>query len=313
MRVLILGGYGAVGARVAAEMRAHGHLARTAGRDPARADVPVDLSRPEARDYQSALAGIDVVVNAAGVEDPDLVTAATSRGVAFVDITATTSYVAALERLTPTAPVLVNVGLAPGVTTLLAAALHRDRPTSSIDVGVILGAGEAHGRAAVAWSYGLLGSDFPDPATGAAVGNLTQGRTFHLPGYGRRRLYRADFCDQHTLTRDLGVAVRSHLALDSRALTTALTLLTRLPGVQHLRLPTRLHLPGRDDWLVVATTATNESRWASGRNQSQATALVASLAATTVTGLAPGVHHLHQHLSTDHLARLPGIHLAGAR
>lgn len=44
-----------------------------------------------------------VVVNAAGAEDPALAVLATTGGAAFVDVTATTGYVAALERLTPSA------------------------------------------------------------------------------------------------------------------------------------------------------------------------------------------------------------------
>lgn len=122
MQILVLGGYGAVGARVVAELRAQGEVALTAGRDPRRADRVVDLR--DSSSYRAALAGIDIVVNAAGVEDPILATLATDHGAAFVDVTATTDYVAALDRLHPSAPVLISVGLVPGLTNLLAAAVH---------------------------------------------------------------------------------------------------------------------------------------------------------------------------------------------
>ena len=45
-----------------------------------------------------AAEGIDVVVNAAGVEDPGLVATAADTARFVVDITATTTYVAAIER-----------------------------------------------------------------------------------------------------------------------------------------------------------------------------------------------------------------------
>ena len=123
MHALILGGYGASGAGVARLLAAQDHQVTTAGRDRARADRVVDLrDGPDA--LAAVLGGVDVVVNAAGIEDPHLVRTATGAGVAFVDITASGGYMAALERLEPPAPVLLSVGLAPGLTNLLALAAH---------------------------------------------------------------------------------------------------------------------------------------------------------------------------------------------
>ncbi len=101
----------------------------------------------------------------------------------------------------------------PGLTNLLAAAVHGAEP-GPIDIALLLGAGERHGAAATAWSYELLGKRFRDP-NGRLVRNYTRPRRFALPGYGWRRLYRADFADQHALSRDLGVPVRTYFGLDS--------------------------------------------------------------------------------------------------
>lgn len=313
MKALILGGYGATGARIAAQLRAGGDVAVTAGRDPARADRVVDLRSTDSRALDAALSDVDVVVNAAGVEDPSLVALITRRGVAFVDITATTGYVAALERLDLTQPVLVSVGLAPGLTNLLAAAVHTVAP-GPIDVALVVGAGERHGAAGVAWAYGLLGRHFRDPATGARVRNYTQPHRFDLPGSGRRRLYRVDFSDQHALTRDLDVPVRTYFGLDSRTATAVLATLTRIPGAS--RAPQGLHLPGTDRWLALARGHDGTTRWATGRIQSRATAVVAAGAARAVTGLPPRVHHLHQVLAITDVPTGQGIEIgddAGVR
>jgi len=64
---LVLGGYGALGARIVAQLRSGGDVAMPAGRDPARADRVVTLA--DASTLRAALSGVDVVVNAAGVED----------------------------------------------------------------------------------------------------------------------------------------------------------------------------------------------------------------------------------------------------
>jgi hypothetical protein len=111
---------------------------------------------------------MDVVVNAAGLEDPALAALITGHGVAFVDITATTGYVAALERLDPPPARAPQRWARPGLTNLLAAAVHT-----------------------AAWSYGLLGRRFRDPGTGEPVRNYSRPQRFDLPGWGRRRLYRA--------------------------------------------------------------------------------------------------------------------------
>lgn len=305
LRVLVLGGYGAVGAPATAALRAAGHTCLAAGRAPRRADLPLDLTRHD--DYRDALEGIDVVVNAAGAEDPALAAIAADHGAAFVDPTATAGYTARLERLAPRAPVLLSVGLAPGLTTLLAADLHAAHPgTAPIDVAVLLSEGEAHGAAATAWTLGLLGRSFPDPATGETVRNLSRGARLDLPGQGRRRLLRADFADQHVLTRDLGRPVRTHLGLDSPALTRGLGLLARLPGAGRLRgVP---HLPGTDAWTAAARSGPHLRR-ARGRGQSRATALVTAHAAALAADLPPGVHHLHRVTALADLPALPGVTL----
>ncbi|MDL4813786.1 NAD-dependent epimerase/dehydratase family protein [Actinomadura opuntiae] len=302
--VLVLGGYGAVGRHLVARLWQDGHVALTAGRDAARADRPIDLAQPDLRSYLSALVGIDVVVNASGKEDPRLAELATAQGAAFVDITATTSYVTALERLDPPRPVLLSVGLAPGLTNLLAAAVHRAAP-GPIDVAVLLGAGERHGPAATEWTYRLLGRRFHHD--GAAVRNFAGSRRFDLPGHGRRRLYRLDFSDQHTLTRDLGVRTRTYFGLDSRSATAALAALTWVPGGSHA--PRGLRVPGGDHWLVLARGHDGTTRWARGRDQSRGTAIIAAAAVGLVTGLPPGTHHLHNGLDLRDLPTGQGIEL----
>ncbi|KOX15687.1 saccharopine dehydrogenase [Nocardiopsis sp. NRRL B-16309] len=310
MHALVLGGYGAVGALTTAALREAGHTVSTAGRDPRRADRPCDLAETGLRGYRDALDGVDVVVNASGAEDPALVSAATDRGCAFVDATATTDYVRALEELRPRSPVLLSVGLAPGLTNLLAAAVHDHSPGGDpLDLAVVLGAGEEHGEAATAWSLGLLGRTFPDPATGAPVRNLTRGRAFDLPGLGRRRLYRADFSDQHTLTRDLGRPVRTRFGLDSRMLTAGLALLTRVPGAS--RAATGIHALGTDAWVVLAQ-AGRARRWAHGHGQSRATAHITAWAAALVEGLDAGVHHLHETARLDDLPEDLPLTVGGA-
>lgn len=308
MRALVLGGYGAVGAETVAELRSAGDTAFAAGRDPSRADRVVDLTSRSS--YQSALGDIDVVINAAGLEDPQLADLATEAGATFVEVSATTKYIAALGLLKPAAAVLVNVGLAPGLSNLLAADVRATSP-GPVDIAVLLGAGEKHGAAAIDWTYRLLGRHFPDTQhTGRTVRNYTQPSRFQLPGYGRRSLFRTDFSDQHTLTRDLGVPVRTYLGMDSRLVTASLAALTWVPGGS--RLPRGIQLPGSTRWLILARAPDGATRWAHGLGQSHATAVMAVTAAHAATALPAGVHHLHQVLTLAGVPTAKGLNVEPA-
>jgi hypothetical protein len=274
--VLVLGGYGAVGGHVVERLRAAGIDALAAGRDPARADRVVDLANP--RSLESGLDGVSAVVNCSGAEDPAVAATVAGRGIPFVDITATSEYARELERVD--GPVLLGVGIAPGLSGLLAT--EAARAGGPVDVLIGLGAGEAHGPAATAWTYGLLGKRFDDP-DGSRVRNYTRPTRFDLPadaGYPRFPALRTDFADQHRLTARLGVPVRSYLRLDSRLATLGLAALTWAPIVAPL-VPAG-GMPGGDGWVIAARRSDGRSWWATGRGQSRATAEVAAQAVQRV-------------------------------
>lgn len=152
--------------------------------------------------------------------------------------------------------------------------------------------------AGTAWAYGLLGERFAG-TDGHEVRNYTQPQTFDLPGHGRRRLYRVDFSDQHALSRDLTIPVRTYFGLDSRLATAALATLTWIPDGS--RTPRGLHLPGSDRWLILARGHDGTTRHAHGHGQSHATAVITTAAVRAARRLPPGVHHLHQVLTLTDL------------
>ena len=293
LTVLALGGYGAAGSYAVEHLRSRGHTVTTAGRDATRADLVLDLGDLTA--VARAAASADVVLNTSGREDPRVVTAATGAGAAFVDITATATYIAGIEALDLAAPVALSVGIAPGLTNLLAHAAAR-QSTLPLDVAIVLGAGEQHGAAGAAWVYGMLGQSFVDPATGSPVRSYTRPAAFDLPT-GRRRLYRTDFSDQTTLTAELDRPVRSYFGLDSRFATTSLAALTWVPGARHL--PTSIPMPGGERWYLQVRDAERVHGSATGVGQSRATGLMAALAVERVRAAGAGVHHLPSLMSVE--------------
>jgi hypothetical protein len=84
--------------------------------------------------------------------------------------------------------------------------------------------------------------------------------------------------------------------------------LTWIPGAS--RAPRGLHLPGTDRWLALARAVGGATRWAAGRGQSHATAVVTAVAARLAVRLPAAVHHLHTVLSFADVPAGRGIGLA---
>ncbi|RVW06800.1 NAD-dependent epimerase/dehydratase family protein [Rhodococcus spongiicola] len=266
--VLVLGGSGAAGKHLVKILRAAGIEALAAGRDRARADRVIDLSDPSS--LSTGLDGVSVVVNCSGIEDPTVAAAAAVRGIAFTDIASNYDYFQQLEQVD--GPVLLGVGIAPGLTTLLA--VEAARGGGPVDVVIGFGAGELGGPASAEFFDGLSGKRFTDP-DGSQVRNYTRPKLFKLPaqaGYSRFPALRTDFGDQNQLTVDLGVPVRSYLRLDSRVATVKLAALTLMPRLAAI-LP---DMPGGAVWVIAAHGGAGQCCWAASYGLYRATAVLAA-------------------------------------
>lgn len=281
-RILVLGARGAVGRHIVARLTERGHTPIRAGRSPEN-DVVVDAAGP-----LDALRDADALINASGIEDARLA----RLGMPLYEISATTGY---LRGITAGDAVL-GVGLAPGLSTLMAAAL----PAGPIDVALVLGAGEKHGAAAVAWTVGLLGASFD--SAGERVRNFTRPRRI-----GGTTFVRADFPDALLLDRP---ELRNYLALTSPAATLALRAATWLPPLRPL--VAAVHPPGSDAWsLRVENRRTGDWLAAEGRNQSRATAALAVAAVELAVPV--GIRTLPELSTLDAVAAAAGIPLHSGR
>lgn len=348
--IVLVGGYGQVGLEVARVLapRYPGRVV-VAGRTLAAAQAAaaaigygtrgaiLDADRLHQADPNALLTDAAVVLACAGHTHPTLAEAAISAGADYADITADGTLIAGIEALDPLArqngvAAVVSVGLAPGLTNLLAAAACAGLDSvHQIDLLVRLGLGDVHGPAAWAWTLDALNAEFDVPTRRGSqrVRALTQRRTFFLPGQspaadgrpGRGRPvvgYRFDFPEQRTLARTLEVpAVASWLAMDPPVVGTALALASRSgasrlltnPRARRLTLAalTRTHIGS--DTTGVAATATGYRAGApaeltlnvTGRSEATITAHVAAYAAEQLLShrITAGVHHLEQVTTAD--------------
>ncbi len=277
MKALLLGANGAVGGHIRTTLLGAGYHVTTAGRRASQDGLSIDVSGSDLGALAAAACEHDVTINASGVENPYLGQAVGDS--TLVDISASSNYLKQLRAVAPRASMVLGVGLAPGLSTMLAASLDHV-PGDDIDVALMLGAGEKHGPAAVEWTQRLICAPIEDPPEGHRVMNFREVSSFKDAGKLRRYL-RADFPDHHLLGKDRGIQVRNYFALGSPLATRALELVARIPTSR--RLVSVVPPFGSERWSIVAKNRrTGQTREASGINQSRATGV---LTARAVQGL----------------------------
>ncbi len=313
-RILVIGGFGAVGRETAAALRRllPGAEVVVAGRNPSRARLipgatAMRLDADGDNDIAGALESVDAVVMCAGLETARVARACLRRGIPYLDVSATAQQLGRLEVLDGMArdhdvTAVLSVGLAPGVTNLLARYCVERSGSGEVAIGVLLGSGERHGPAAVRWTLDGLG-------------DLDGSWKMRFPGpYGWRTIHRFPFSDQFTLPRTLGVEqVKTGLCLQARGTTTLLAAARHTAFFRLLQHPkvsdallvvlTRVHLGG--DGFAVTACSGGVRASLTGRLESRATGLAAALVVARLPSMPPGARHIEQLVDpADFLAEL---------
>lgn len=330
--VLIVGGYGNVGQRIGRLLAEElGERLLVAGRDIRRARRfaetlssgatarRIDIDDPES--HASALEGVVAVIMCLDTTELAFAQACLARGVRYIDISASYEVVERLSFLhdlaaAQQATIICSVGLAPGLTNLLAKSCVKSTDTffSSVAVHLLFGLGDRHGRAALEWLVDRLNRSFATGPDGAARQHRPFEERAHAvfpPPFGERPTYRFDFSDQHTLPRTLGVPDVSTWATYDRAAAAQLLSHLAKSGVLRWtrnRVMRRLTvlllsaLRGGSDRFAVVVTATSEGEaqtinaTATGHQEAQATAVVAAETLRRVLNTTPpaGVFQLDE-------------------
>lgn len=319
-RILIIGGYGHVGQKIARRLVAGGRTVTLAGRDGAKAaavaarlgceGTVLDLDRPGS--WREPLSTAAVVICCLDTPSADLARAVLERGARYIDISATDAVLRRIEELDGLAReqrtlAVLSVGLAPGLTNLLVQEARAQCPEAiRFRIGVLLGLGDSHGPAAIDWTLRSLAP--------IASGDIQPMRF----GHDRRALPTIpfDFSDQHSLMRRGYPKVETRLALASPLISPlTLKVLAWMAGRPALRKALTVSMPflkigsDRAALVVEAYTKNDESPACrltlEGREEAEITAQVAAELAIRAEDMQEhGVMHV------DELLRLTDI--AGA-
>lgn len=329
--IVVIGGYGAVG-RVTSTILGERFPGRVlaAGRSFDEAEalslrtgrkvLPLGLDLANPLEVGRALDAARIVVACAGRDDAEFARECLDRSIHYVDVSASYPFLLEVERSDALArerdaTAVLSVGLAPGLTNLLAKYCTEVLDAvRSLDIFVLLGLGEAHGEAAVRWTVKNLGKRFQVPGIPGTVGGFEDPRTTLFPGgYGERTAYRFDFADQHVVARTLGVeSVATRLCFDPASATRLVALLKRTGAFRALRnrrtqeafvkLLSRVRI-GSDAFAVKVdaegSVGGRPRAYAGsirGRGEGRATAMVATLVAERLytTPFERGVFHIEQ-------------------
>jgi len=255
---LVVGGYGSVG-RIISAVLANEFPDRViaAGRDIRKAEklyqetggkvlpLALDIFDPDVN-IETVLEDVSMVIMCLDQPDTRLVERIIRKGVDYIDITATSGFLAALEKLadlarTSGSSVVLSVGLEPGLSNLLAAYAATVLDTiQHLDIFVMLGMGDVHGDAAIRWTLDNVNAEFTVLEKGSEklVYSFEDGLRTRFPGVGERTAYRFNFPDQHSLPKTLGInSVSTRLCFDLEIVTNVFAALKQMGILRVLRRP----------------------------------------------------------------------------
>lgn len=332
-KILVVGGYGHVGATICKELgELYPGQVYAAGRSMEKAEAfcreTAGKVRPLAFDLrqppeQELLAEVKLVVMCLDQHDTAFAEQCLLSGTHYIDVSASGAFLTRLEqwgrrsqaKVTGTA--VLSIGLAPGLTNLLAAHAHRllDEVTE-LDIFIMLGLGDRHGKAAMEWTVDHLCTryDVTQDHRRVSVESMTDGKLVDFGAkLGKKKAYRFPFSDQQTLAGTLGVAsVSTRLCFDQEWVTRAVAAfrrsgicrLLKRPAVRKAVVESFLRWKWGDDLFAIKIEARgkagNHAAMATcqlqGRDQSYMTAKVAAFAAKTLYSedFPQGVYHIEQ-------------------
>ncbi len=180
---------------------------------------------------------VKLVIMCLDQRDTDFVQACFANKVYYIDISANHSFLSRIEDLEAEAikneiAAVLSVGLAPGLTNLLTSHTKSCLDyTEAIDIYVMLGLGDQHGRAAIEWTIDNLNTSFHvySNREKVMVDTFLNGKTTYFGReLGARTGYRFNFSDQHSLPHTLQVpTVSTRLCFDSQVITNIIALFKR--------------------------------------------------------------------------------------
>lgn len=245
-KILIVGGYGKVGSIISKHLsELYPNKVIIAGRDKKKAmQFAETLSHkviPYAIDINhlkedSILNEVQLVIVCIDQVNTQFVKWCITKEIKYIDITANQNFLSQVELLdkdfkNKNTTAVLSIGLAPGITNLLAQNIINKQPEiTAVNIYILLGIGEKHGEAAYRWTFNNLHASYK--ISDKSIKSFTLPKSCDL--FGKRKFYTFNFSDQHTLLKTTNSKnVITRMAFDSRLLTNSLGFMRKI-GVSRI-------------------------------------------------------------------------------
>lgn len=252
-KIIVVGGYGQVGKVICKDLsKIYPGKVFAAGRNFQKAEqfsvsmgrkvLPLQLDVNE-KISDDLLVDVSLVVMCLDQQNTCFVQECVKQQVDYIDVTASYTFISKVQQMSSMeSTVVLSVGLTPGITNMLVKhGTQRLDYADSADIYVLLGLGEAHGRAAIEWTIDNLNATYSvmDQGFKKQVESFSDRKAFDFPaGLGRKTAYRFNFSDQHVLPRTLGIpSVSTRLCFDSAMMTHLLAGMKRTGIIRWLQRP----------------------------------------------------------------------------
>ena len=205
-KIMIIGGHGKVGQYITKALKHYNLILVGRNKDKIKSFLKKEQIKAETCSMDihnidfTKLNGVGWVIVCVDQEDTKLVEYCDSHGIDYMDVTANSEYIEKIQhlKLLGRSRILLGVGLAPGLTNLLAEKFILKYPLAdTIKIEIILGLGEKHGDAAIQWTLDNFLKSYRHKTLGY-IRPFIQKSTIRA---GQKRLgtYNFNFVDQHML------------------------------------------------------------------------------------------------------------------
>lgn len=207
-KIMIIGGHGKVGQYITRALRDQSLI--LVGRNEGKIRSFLNKENMQAKIYTMDIDAIDFtalqhvfcVIVCVDQDNTKLVTYCDKHTIHYMDVTANSDYIEKIQQLqlSGNSNILLGVGLAPGLTNLLAKKFVQTHPfAKDIEIQLILGLGEKHGDAAIKWTLDNFIKDYSHKTLGKIRPYMKKSSVMI---HGKKlRTYNFNFVDQHMLNR----------------------------------------------------------------------------------------------------------------
>lgn len=294
-KIMIIGGHGKVGQYITRELKHYNLI--LVGRNEDKIKRFLNKEKIQAKTCSMDIHKIDFtklddvgwVIVCVDQTNTKLIEFCDTHGMDYMDVTANSEYIERIQqlKLRGTSKILLGVGLAPGLTNLLAEKFIIMHPSAdTINIELILGLGEKHGNAAIRWTLDNFLKSYEHKTLGY-IRPFTQKNAIYT-GEKNLRTYNFNFVDQHMLNRKYkDKTFTTYLGFDQSIVTKVIYMANKLRLLKLLKYKPIYHVAeevlrnpifGTD--LFIATVQSGEnaiSAW--GHDEGRFTGLIAAEAA----------------------------------